>query len=672
MNPNSEVERYCQLVLADTTLAKAQEQQCGVEMPLIIPQRKLGGSRSESLGGYLSVPLREMRLGAGHPPLVVDNFLGADAVKNGEEVCLVLDSGSQGFWVIDFTQGENGESITEASTLGTQVGDYDLVCGKRGGPTFTIRIPQQWRDFQGADSLLSTKPTNIKGQGLQCLIVGNPFLQAISLTFDVSRMVAVLSHLDVEGNRSPHYQGPKSIVGKQQSALAAQPPNIKANRLPIKEGKLVLPSLAQSSLATSAPEKDTVPIASDVTLDLRFMTYPSSPETSLVSVETRRATDLILPCLDVVVTNSQGFSVFMSQIFDTGSGVNLLMDIDMSTLEECPEGQCFCENGGLVGNAFGNNSLARANSSSCGTCNNLNAESKKGGEGICNSYCCTPDGVSCDSQMPCSVSFCTGVVSYKPRFVSMSFPSENVGDGQEIWLGNVQRVFAGSAQPACVPGINTGLFGAWFWDAPLVGNSGKNASSKAAGIPYYLLGAIGQIGGKTENYTLKFWRSDLKKATKSVALGRPILKNNEKVPKQPWWANPSRAPAEPPAPPPAQPPSASPGNPPTQPPLGPSFAPLRASPLLLRAWLLPLLLRALRLLRLPNHPFLLTKKNAETSLGTSRKAGHTVKTETGAPSRLSSSREIGGMTPCLGGRALKKTQERRRRKNLPPSSPTCF
>ena len=288
---------------------------------------------------------------------------------------------------MDFGEGKNGESITEASSLGTLVGDYELVCGKRGGPTFTIRIPQQWRDFQGANELLSMKPKIIKGQGLQCLIVGNPFLQAVALTFDISRMMVVLSHLDVEGNRCAEYEGPKSIVSKEQSSLAAQPPNIRSNRLPIKDGKLVLPSLAQSSLSTSAPEKDTVPIATDVALDLRFMTYPSSADTSLVSVETRKATDLILPCLDVVVSNAQGASVFMSQIWDTGSGTNLLMDIDMSTTEVCPEGQCFCERGGLVGNALGKTSLLGGASSSCGPCNQPNVGSKQGdGGGVCNSF----------------------------------------------------------------------------------------------------------------------------------------------------------------------------------------------------------------------------------------------------------------------------------------------
>jgi hypothetical protein len=581
MNPNSEVERYCQLVLADTTLEEARARRCSVEMPLIIPQRKLAGSQLESLGGFMGVPLREMRMGAGKPPLIVDDFLGERAVTNGDEVALVLDSGSQGFWVLDYTTGKNLDSIIEAATLGSLVGDYELVCGKRGGPTFTIRIPQQWRDFQGANQLLSTKPQSGQGQGLQCLIVGNPFLQAVAVTFDVSRMMAVLSHLDVDGNRCAQYQGPKSIVSKEQSSLAAQPSNIKS-RLPIKDGKLVVPSLAQSSLSMSAPEKDRVPIASDVALDLRFMKYPNSPDTSLVSVETRKATDLILPCLDVVVTNAQGSSVFMSQVFDTGSGVNLLMDIDMSTTEVCPSGQCFCEKGGLVGNALAGNALAGAASSTCGPCTEPNVGSKQGGGSVCNSFCCTPEGVSCDNEMPCSQHFCTGVVSYQPRLVSMSFPSENVGEKGVPHLGNVQRVFSGSAQPTCVPGVNTGLFGAWFWDAPLVGSSGKNTSSKAAGLPYYLLGAIGQIGGKNENYTLKFWRSDLKKAKESVALGKKSLTNNPNVPTRPWWDSPSNPPAEPPSPspvePPSSPPSAAPASSPFPPSAPPSFAPPSFAP----------------------------------------------------------------------------------------------
>jgi len=576
MNPNSEHEKYCQLVLADTTLKEAKDKKCSVEMPLLIPQRKRKGSKLESLGGYLSVPLREMRMGQGHTPLVVDKFLGPSAVTRGDEVSLVLDSGSQGFWVLDFTEGEDGQSITAAATLGTLVGDYELVCGKRGGPTFSIRIPQQWRDFQGADQLLSQAPTVVKGQGLQCLIVGNPFLQAMSMTFDVSRMVVALSHLDVDGNRCEAYQGPRSDISKSRSALAATPANLKNTRLPIRDGKLMIPSLAQSSLAMSTPEEDKKPIASDVALDLRFMTYPNAPKnSSLVSVETRSSTELILPCLDVVVTNAQGKSVFMSQIFDTGSGVNLLMDVDLSSTEGCPSGECFCENGGLVGDAFGNNALAGASSSRCGTCNDPAAGSKQGGGGgICNTYCCTPEGVSCDNEMPCSVSFCTGVVSYSPKFVKMSFPSENTGSKNVAHLSNVEQVFAGSAQPTCVPGVNTGLFGAWFWDAPLVGDASKKASSKGAGLPYYLLNALGQIGGPNENYTLKFWRSDLKKADTSVKLGEAPLKKNPRVPQKPWWVDAASGTEPPSRPPNGPPPVASPAPaPPSQSPAAPVPAP---------------------------------------------------------------------------------------------------
>ena len=576
MNPNSEHEKYCQLVLADTTLKEAKDKKCSVEMPLLIPQRKRKGSKLESLGGYLSVPLREMRMGQGHTPLVVDKFLGPSAVTRGDEVSLVLDSGSQGFWVLDFTEGEDGQSITAAATLGTLVGDYELVCGKRGGPTFSIRIPQQWRDFQGADQLLSQAPTVVKGQGLQCLIVGNPFLQAMSMTFDVSRMVVALSHLDVDGNRCEAYQGPRSDISKSRSALAATPANLKNTRLPIRDGKLMIPSLAQSSLAMSTPEEDKKPIASDVALDLRFMTYPNAPKnSSLISVETRSSTELILPCLDVVVTNAQGKSVFMSQIFDTGSGVNLLMDVDLSSTEGCPSGECFCENGGLVGDAFGNNALAGASSSRCGTCNDPAAGSKQGGGGgICNTYCCTPEGVSCDNEMPCSVSFCTGVVSYSPKFVKMSFPSENTGSKNVAHLSNVEQVFAGSAQPTCVPGVNTGLFGAWFWDAPLVGDASKKASSKGAGLPYYLLNALGQIGGPNENYTLKFWRSDLKKADTSVKLGEAPLKKNPRVPQKPWWVDAASGTEPPSRPPNGPPPVASPAPaPPSQSPAAPVPAP---------------------------------------------------------------------------------------------------
>ena len=354
MNPDSEVRRFCQLVLADTSLQEAQQRGLSVEMALKIPQRVVKAS-SETVGGYMGVPLREVRFGKNATPIVVDEFLGPERVRRKEECVLVLDSGSQGFWVMDFTEGADGSNLLSPTSLGTYKGDYELVLGDRptkrkpAPGTFTIKIPQQWRGFEGGEKLLRMPPTIVKGQKLQCIIVGNPWLQALALTFDVARMRVALSHLDSNGDRCRSYQGPSSTASAASSSLAAIPTSLREARLPYRDGKLLLPSLAQTSLATAAPEAQKQPIATDVALDMRFMTYPQETEgeaSSLVSAETQSATALVLPCLDVVVTNSQGRQAYISQIFDTGSGVNLLVGAEAEAASLCEPGACFCEGGG--------------------------------------------------------------------------------------------------------------------------------------------------------------------------------------------------------------------------------------------------------------------------------------------------------------------------------------
>ena len=590
MNPDAEIRKFSQLVLADTSAKKALDRKLAVEMALLVPQRKLRGSKVESVGGFMGVPLRELRLGQGKPPFLVDDFLGKEAVKRREEVILVLDTGSQGFWVMDMTRGEDGASLMEQASLGSFVGDYELVLGDRGKETFTIKIPQQWRDFEGASQLLAQPPSTVKDQGLQCLIVGNPFMQAVAMTFSprLSPPTVFFSHLDSEGRRCSQYQGPTTIVSRQQSALslAVRPQEVRSGHLPLKDGRLHVPSLVDTSLAMAAPPRASSRKASDVTLDLRFMKFPSASAgrsrggEDLISVESRSATDLIIPCLDVLVTDDQGNQVYNTHIFDTGSGVNLSLDValDPAKSQSCPPGACYCASPGRVGATFAKSIASARNAEACGPCSNETTQSKQGGSaGICNTYCCTPEGVSCSDEMPCSVVFCTGVVSYAPKFSLMSFPSENSEDGGELHLQSVPRVFTGKAQAACVPGVQSGLFGAWYWDSPLKSPGSESSPTEASGLPYYLLEALGQIGTENENYTLKFWRTDLRKAPESVKVGASTVSNAQKAPKKPWWDG-GGSPVEPPSP--VAPPPTPVGPPPTpvapspvSPPSSPVFPP---------------------------------------------------------------------------------------------------
>ena len=499
----------------------------------------------------------------------------------------------------------------EEATLGSFVGDYELVVGDRGKESFTIKIPQQWRNFEGGRQLLTQGPSIVKNQGLQCLIVGNPFLQALAVTFAprLSPPTVYFSHLDLQGRRSPEYAGPRSIVSKQQDAsdLVALPQTVRSGRIPLRDGQLHVPSLVDTSLATAAPPGASSRKASDVTLDLRFMKFPTKPaapgDAGLISEESKSAADLIIPCLDVLIVDEAGNKVYNTHIFDTGSGVNLALDVALNprTSSPCPEGSCYCASPGTVGATFARSVASTNNGAACGPCTQPALQSKQNGAaGICNTFCCTSEGVSCDDAMPCSVIFCTGVVSYQPTFAQMSFPSENAQGQGRLHLQNLPRVFAGKAQAACVPGVQSGLFGAWYWDSPLQSPGGGAIASEAAGLPYYLLEALGQIGTENENYTLKFWRSDLKKAARSMQVGADSISNSQKAPTRPWWDDeggdgpapsppspapspprpppspvqpPSQPPAQPPSQPPAQPPSQPPSQPPAQPPSQPPAQP---------------------------------------------------------------------------------------------------
>lgn len=576
MNADADTRKFSQLVLADTSLQRGLKEGLVVDMSLLVPQKKLQGSGSESLGGFMGVPLRELRLGKGSRPFSVDDFLGQEAVKRNEEVILVLDTGSQGFWVMDMTQGADGTNLLEKATLGTQVGDYELVLGDRGGSTFTLTIPQQWRDFEGGAELLKTPPSFVKNQGLQCLIVGNPFLQAVAMTFAPSQSPpkAYFSHLDARGQRCQAYAGPKSDVrapaqGSFASLTGQQ--HVRSGKIPLKDGRLHISSLVETSLATAAPPTASSQKAKDVTLDLRFMKFPVNSKqkggAQTISVESTSARDLVVPCLDVLVKDAAGNQVYNTHIFDTGSGVNLSLDVDLdpATTRSCEGAACYCASPGKVGDVFAK-SIASNAGPSCKKCARPMLEAKQGGgSGICNTSCCTSEGVSCDDQMPCSVVFCTGVVSYSPRFARMSFPSEVSGKAQKRHLQDVPRVFVGKAQAACVPGVQSGLFGAWYWDSPLKPpGTGSAAALEASGLPYYLLEHIGQIATPDENYTLKFWRTDLNTAKKSLAVGADASARPGPVPSRPWWdgGTPAPGPSPPPSPEPSPPPTPEPSPPP--------------------------------------------------------------------------------------------------------------
>ena len=549
--------RWAQLVFADSSALKAPDANCGVEMTLFIPKRAAAGPM-KTLGGFMSLPLRAVRMGAGSSRYDTSNFL--DPRANGQGVTVVLDTGSQGFWIIDTTRGKDGLGLLASlpGGYGNGSGAYELELGDPGGPTFTITIPEQWRDFAGAPSLVTQPADPAPNTDCQTIILGNPWLQAIAVTFDVHRMRGILSHLDKDGNRVPAYAGPKSTVSPPLARGISSYRLNEPRPSPFRDGDYLGPELQLTSLAKSAPPAATTPKGSDVTLDLRLMFFPAPSKLrsvgggALIAREVQGTTELILPTLDSDVQLADGRTARISKIVDTGSGINLLLDTDFAAEQlDGSNGATYCNTPGTVANVFDRAAaLSGVQSTRCGTCPTPERGAHQSG-GFCNDFCCVVEGMNCNTVLPCSVGFCTGVVAYSPGITKLALPSEN---GTDL-LRNFSS-FAGNATAACIPGPTVGIWGFWFWDSAPKGDEPSGANVQATALPYYVLAELGQIGQPLENYTLKFWRSDLSTGQKGLPVGRAPL---AKIPgpTRPVWDGPSPAalpsptPAAQPAPAPA-------------------------------------------------------------------------------------------------------------------------
>jgi len=552
------VRRHAQMVVADTTLEEAAKRGCAVEMELVVPDR--GG---RTLGGYMAVPLRALKMGEDAPLFDTAQFVEPKGGDKG--VLVVFDTGSQGFWVIDATRGRDGRSLLQTAGAGSGRGEYSLVVGDPGGKSFTLHMPEQWRDYVDAPDLVRSRAETYSSSGMQVLIVGNPWLQAVSLTFDLARKRVAFSHLDRHGRRAAQYLGPKSAVTRPSGAeggaqLVAWRPSQWSG------GRYTGPQLEQASLAAAAKPEERRPRASDVTLDLRLMFFsgamrrPSLAGGAVLAEERPFSGQMVLPTLDAEVETPGGQRARVSQIVDTGSGVNLILNLPFveSSKSRCtPRDPCYCDSPGTVAEVFGR-SVGRGGADGaavCGVCQDPGRQAhQNAASGPCNSFCCLEEGASCEDAHPCTVTYCTGVLGYKPRIAELKLPSEN---GSRHMTGVLS--FAGEASSLCVPGANLGLWGCWYWDSTLK-TQGSSGTSRASSLPYYLLSHIGQIGSKHENYTLKFWRDDLRSAgADAVTVGR----EPRPIPAQPapHWASESKSPPQPapaPAPKPAPEPSPEP------------------------------------------------------------------------------------------------------------------
>jgi len=585
MDAADDARRWAQLVFADTSAAKAVEAKSGVRMKMYVPkQRAAPGGAPKTLGGFMALPLRAVHMGGGTQRYDTSQFL--DPRANGSGVTVVFDTGSQGFFIIDTTRGKDGRGLlaTLPGGYGGNSGAYELELGDPDGPTFTVSIPEQWRDYVGAPSLITQPADPAPNTDSQTIILGNCWLQAVALTFDLPAMQAVLSHLDKDGNRVSAYAGPKSSVTPPLARGVAPYRLDQPRSSPFRDGSYLGPELEATSLARVAPPEASRPKASDVTLDLRIMAFSSFGRkqkggTQLIASEVRGTRDQVMFTLDADVQLADGRVTRVSKIVDTGSGVNLLLDTDFAPetdLLGASNGAEYCQNGGTVAQVFsGAAALGAAPNARCGPCADDLKGAHQSGGGFCNDFCCTPENISCSTQLPCAVSFCTGVLAYKPAMAKLKLASEN---GTELLQSLAS--FAGNASAACTPAPTIGIWGFWFWDsAPKNPDAPSGTVTRATALPYYVLAQLGQLRQDLENYTLKFWRSDLGQGSGAVAVGRPPLAKIPGPNGPVWQPTAPGAPAPAGRPPAAKPPAFAPGAPafapgaPAFPPAAPAFPP---------------------------------------------------------------------------------------------------
>lgn len=553
------MRRYCQLVLADTSLAAAQTKRCAVGMEMRVEPKE---------GGFMGVPLRAVQLGEGTQLIDMNEFTG------GKEVYVIFDTGSQGFFVVDNTLGKQGKSFTQqyfdarGGGYGSNTGEYKLVLGDKGGATFTLTLPEQWMRYSDAPDLLRQKADGQPSDS-QTLIVGNPWLQAISVTFDVSHKRVYLSHMDRHGRRVPDYAGPKSQ--STELATASFSGDAQLRRPTDWAGGIYTgPQLKQLSLAQAADDAARTPKAADVCMDMRFMYYypigkePTQKEGKVMSVEEPLAGRMILLTLDAEVTTAEGERARISQIVDTGSGISFVLNLKVSESAGNASARAgyYCAQGGTTADTF----LRRYRLSGatltaeqvCGACSDPYKQAHQlGSPSGCNTNCCLADGASCDELHQCTNSFCTGSVSYTPKVADLRLPSEN---GTRHL--RAVKAYVAEAQSICVPGLSTGLWGFWYWNNPLE-TSGAKGATQSSGLPHYLLSEIGQVAGDLNNITFKFWREDLNVVPSGSVVPVGRAPKSISAPDAPFWSkrNPPTPSPPAPSPPTPSPPAASPPSP---------------------------------------------------------------------------------------------------------------
>lgn len=515
------VERSGSVVFADS------QRTAGVATKLIVPHYT-HDNQDWSIGGVMCVPLKGLVISG------VKFDLTSFPKLTDYGLVLAIDTGSEGFFVIDDTGSQDQPSVTDIiaenqQPIGDGTGEYSIIIGTNDGKDFVIRNPEQWRTGDLAEVIRRRPfrtaepagPNGLSSAGRsQMFMVGNAWLQAIAVTFCPRAGLVYFAHLDKDGNRAKGYLGPESPP-KASSTAALSASQLAGDVLPSNKlppfwqhtGYLGA-SLTEISypVATAAPGAP--PPSTDLELPITFMSS-MGPGTDQ-RAESKDPSRLSEPCLTATFPLVGGGTRQVTQVLDTGSGISIVMggtstpQVSVSA-DSCPE--CGCV--GTGGQAMDLVSLFRAYNPGADVPKRCTDPSREAqcGKGCC-SQCCLGEfdvagnPLGAQTQIKCAVSYCTGMLQYAPSFAFADFSPS---------FKNI-RVFLARGTPVCEPAVSSGLWGCWFWanQEKIKGNQNKDdIIQHSSTLPFYVLRAMQQESGEMANMTFKFWRSDLQACASS-------------------------------------------------------------------------------------------------------------------------------------------------------------
>ena len=519
--------KYGQLIVGDSSLEKALSatSPLAVELPLFVPTTRPNkctkpcasadgaAKASGTIGGFMAVPLVGAKFGdKGKNKQEVRSYCESVCAS---QILLIIDTGSEAYFVHDdtgcgganpvpqflkFCGIEDMKTVAPRGGMSLTVGTMD----QDDDTNFVIEHPLEWFVQSPASISIGAQVASAPTERSQTIIVGNFFLQSLAVTWNAARQVIAFSNLDQEGHRCSVHMYGKPSANEEEKTLA----RFSAESYDGKEGSPGVRWNKNISLSgeelTFAGGIDQEPIL-DTTIDLRFMKkWPSTKRSrygeSILTMETTDPRDVSEICLDATVTLQDGTKTQICQPLDTGSGVNLISEPSILQTQSVTSD---CIGGGTVGNVFRSIVGSSADVRSCAGPNEAQC-----GVGCCNT-CCLPSGTTATTAMKCSVTFCTGMMSYDPTFTKLTFPLEN-------GTTNLDQVktYVGSATNRCLAVPMTGVWGFWFWTQTL--KDGDKTTQVSTGLPYYLLSHLGVSDPKYSNFTLKIWRTDLAKAKDAV------------------------------------------------------------------------------------------------------------------------------------------------------------